>query len=85
MYKAVVIEDTPLHMRGHLHDVHMSSHKRNIIDILGGTHARDVGIQQRDIVKATSTSKITTGARDLHVTAQGGLDMRIPRSVNSVK
>ena len=37
----------------------MSSDKRVILDILGGTHARDGGIQQRDIAKATSTSEKT--------------------------
>ena len=43
----------------------MSLDKRNIIDILGGTHARDGRIPQRDIEKATSTSEKTTGTRNL--------------------
>ena len=63
----------------------MSSDKRNIADILGGTHARDGGISQRDIPKATSTSEKTTRARNLQGTMQGALDKRILRPVNNVK
>ena len=63
----------------------MSSDKRNVLDILGGAHARDGGIQQWHIAKATSTSKKSTGARDLKVTTQGALDERILRSVNILK
>ena len=85
MYKAAVIEDILIHVLSQLHVVHMSSDKRNIIDILDGTNARDAGIQQRDIVKTTSTSKITTGARDWQATTQGALDKRILRLVNIVK
>ena len=79
MYKAVVIEDIPIHIRSQLQDVRMSSDKRNILDILGGMYASDGGMQQRDIAKATSTSGKTSGARDLQVTIQGALDKRILR------
>ena len=85
MYIAVVIEDIPIHIQSQLHVVSMSLDKRNIIDILGGTFARDGGIQQRDIEKATSTSKKTTRARNLQGTTQGALDKRILRLVNIVK
>ena len=85
MYKAVVIEDIHIHIRGQLHAVRMSSYKRNILGILGDTHARDGGISQRDIAKATSTSEKTIGARDLQVTTQGALDKRILWSVNIEK
>ena len=56
MYKAVVIEDIPIHIWGRLHVVPMSSDKRNILDIPGGTHACDGGLLQWDIAKATSMS-----------------------------
>ena len=68
MYKAVVIEDIPIHIWSQLHVVRMSLDKRNVLDILGGTHARNGGIQQWDIAKATSTSGKTSGTRDLQVT-----------------
>ena len=84
MYKTVVIKDIHIHIRSHLH-VSMSSDKRIILDILGGTLARDGGIQQRDIAKATSTSEKTTRARNLQGTTQGALDKRILRPVNNVK
>ena len=57
MYKAIVIKDIHIHIQSHLHVVSMSLDKRIILDILGGTLARDGGIQQRDIAKATSTSE----------------------------
>ena len=79
MYKAVVIKDIPIHMRGQLHVVHKCSDKGNIADILGGAHARDGGIQQRGITKATSMSEKTTRARNLQGTTQGALDKRILR------
>ena len=63
----------------------MSPDKRIILDILGGTLARDGRIQQRDIAKATSMSEKTTRARNLQGTMQGGLDKRILRPVNNVK
>ena len=63
MYKAVVIKDILIHMRGQLHVFHKSSDKRNIADILGGAHARDGGIQQWDIAKATSMSGKTSRVR----------------------
>ena len=84
MYKAVVIKDIHIHIRSHL-NVSMSSDKRIILDILGGTLARDGRIQQRDIAKATSTSEKTTRARNLQGTTQGALDKRILRPVNNVK
>ena len=68
MYKVIVIKDIQIHTRGQLHVVRMSLDKGNILDILGGTHAHDGGIHQRDIAKATSASRKTTGARDLQVT-----------------
>ena len=85
MYKAVVIKDIHIHIQSHLHVLSMSSDKRIILDILGGTLAHDGGIQQRDIEKATSTSKKTTRARNLQGTTQGALNKRIQRSVNNVK
>ena len=85
MYKAVVIKDIQIHIQSHLHVVSMSSDKRIILDILGGTLARDGGIQQRDIAKATSTSEKTTRARNLQGTMQGALDKRILRPVIKVK
>ena len=63
----------------------MSSDKRIILDILGGTLARDGGIQQRDLAKAISTSEKTTRARNLQGTMQGALDKRILRPMNNVK
>ena len=68
MYKAVVIKDIHIHIQSHLHVVSMSSDKRIILDILGGTLARGGRIQQRDITKATSTSEKTTRARNLQRT-----------------
>ena len=85
MYKTVVIKDIHIHIQSHLHVVSMSSDKRNIADILGGAHARDGGIQQRDIAKATSMSGKTSGMRALKVMVQGALDKRILRSMNIVK
>ena len=85
MYKAVVIEDIHIHIRGQLHAVRMSSYKRNILGILGDTHARDGGISQRDIAKATSTSEKTTRVRNLQGTMHRTLDNRIMRSMNNVK
>ena len=85
MYKAVVIKDIHIHIQSHLHVVSMSSDKRIILDILGGTHAHDGGIQQRDIAKATSSSEKTTRARNLQGTTQGALDKRILWPVNNVK
>ena len=79
MYKEVVIKDLRIHIQSQLHVVSRSSDKRIILDILGGTHARDGVIHQRDIVKATSTSGKTSRARDLQVTIQGALDKRILR------
>ena len=64
MYKTVVIEDIPIHMRGKLYAARMSSDKSNIVDIPGGTHARDGRLQQRNIAKATSASVKTSGARN---------------------
>ena len=84
MYKAVVIKDIHIHIQSHLHVVSMSSDKRIILDILGGTLARDGRIQQQDIAKATSTSEKTTRARNLQGTMQGALDKRILRPVNNV-
>ena len=63
----------------------MSLDKGIILDILGGTLARDGGIQQRDIAKASSTSEKTSRARNLQGTTQGALDKRIPRPVKNVK
>ena len=83
--KAVVIKDIHIHIQSHLHVVSMSSDKRIILDILGGTLARDGRIQQRDIAKATSTSEKTTRARNLQGTTQGALDKRILRPMNNVK
>ena len=77
MYKAVVIEDIQIHIQSILHAVSMSSDKRNIPYILGGMYASDGGMQQRDIAKATSSSKITIGARDLQGITQGAPDRRI--------
>ena len=77
MYKAVVIKDMHIHIESQLHVVYMSSDKRIILDILGGTHARDGRIQQRDIAKATSTSEETTRVRNLQGITQGALDKRI--------
>ena len=85
MYKAVVIEDIQIHIRDQLHDVRMSSDKRIILYILGGTHARDGGIQQQDIAKATSTLEKTIRVRNLQGMMQGALDKRIRRPVNNVK
>ena len=85
MYKAVVIKDIHIHIQSHLHVVSMSSDKRIILDILGGTLARDGRIQQRDIAKATSTSEKTTRARNVQGTTQGALDKRILQPVNNVK
>lgn len=82
MYKAAVIKDIPIHMRGQLHDVHKSSDKRNIADILGDVHPRDGGIQQRGIAKATPAAGKTTRVRDLQMATQGALDKRILQSVN---
>ena len=85
MYKTIVIKDIHIHIQSHLHVVSMSSDKRIILDILGGTLARDGGIQQRDIAKATSASEKTTRTRNLQGTMQGALDKRILRPVNNVK
>ena len=85
MYKVVVIKDIQIHIQSQLHVVSMSSDKRIILDILGGRLARDGGIQQQDIAKATSTSEKTTRARNLQGTMQGALDKRILRPVNNVK
>ena len=85
MYKTVVIKDIQIHTQSQLHVVSMRSDKRIILDILGGTLARDGRIQQRDIAKATSTSEKTTRARNLQGTTQGALDKRILRPVNNVK
>ena len=85
MYKAVVIGDIPIHIQSQLHVFRMSTDKRNILNILGGTHARDGGITQRDIEKATSASEKTIRARNLQGTMQGALDKRILRPVNNVK
>ena len=76
MYKAVVIKDLRIHIQSQLHVVSRSSDKRIILDILGGTHAHDGRIQQRDIAKATSSSEKTTRARNLQGTTQGALDMK---------
>ena len=85
MYKTVVIEDIPIHMRGKLHVARMSSDKSNIVDIPGGTHARDGRLQQRNIAKAISMSGKTSGVRNLQMATQGALDKRILRSVNIEK
>ena len=85
MYKLVVIKDIHIHIQSHLHVVNMNSNERIILDILGGTLARDGGIQQRDIAKATSTSEKTTTVRNMRGTTQGALDKRILRPVNNVK
>ena len=85
MYKAIVIKDIHIHIQSNLHVVSMSSDKRIILDILGGKLARDGGIQQRDIAKATSTSEKTTRARNVQGTTQGALDKRILRPMNNVK
>ena len=45
MYKAIVIKDILIHVQSQLHVVSMSSDKRIILDILGGTLACDGGIQ----------------------------------------
>ena len=81
MYKAVVIKDILIHVQSQLHVVSMSSDKRIILDILGGTPARDGGIQQQDIAKATTTLEKTHEAWHLHVMMHGALHMRIMRSV----
>ena len=85
MYKAVIIKYIKIHIQSQSHVVSMSSDKRIILDILGDTHARDGGIQQRDIAKATSSSEKTTRARNLQGTTQGALDKRILGPVNNVK
>ena len=85
MYRAVVIKDIHIHIQSHLHVVSMSSDKRIILDILGGTLARDGRIQQRDTTKATSTSEKTTRATNLQGTTHGALDKRVLRPVNNVK
>ena len=85
MYKVVVIKDLRIHIQSQLHAVSLSLDKRKTLDILGGTHACDGGIQQWDIAKATSASGETTRIRNLEGTTQGALDKRITRPVNNVK
>ena len=59
-------------------------HGKGKLDTLGGTQARGGGIQQWDIAIATSMSEKTTEARQLQVTTQGTLDIRIMCSVNTL-